>query len=160
MKDNSNDEYDNNAFQEGDRVWSRAYGWGTVTEIGRPTDTYPIRVRFDQCHVEDSWMWYTMDGCFEKHQARTLKHQARTLFFAEIPIPPEALVRPVKFERGEVVQWRENGGFQCFGFYIRPDGNRHRIVDAFGQVVSVAEVRKPVMPEIDEVAQEASDEQN
>jgi hypothetical protein len=142
-----------NAFQKGDRVWSMACGWGSVISIGRPPDTYRLQVRFDQSSDDDDLCaYYTTDG-------RLQRHEARTLFFAEIPIPPEALVRPVKFERGEVVQWRENGGFQCFGFYIRPDGNRHRIVDAFGQVVSVAEVRKPVMPEIDEVAQEASDEQ-
>jgi hypothetical protein len=147
--------YDNNAFQVGDRVWSMACGWGSVISIGRPPDTYRLQVRFDQSSDDDDLCaYYTTDG-------RLQRHEARTLFFAEIPVPPEVLVRPFRFERGEVVQWRDpqEGNGWHLGFYVRPDRTRHLVIYAGRVPFLVDVVRKPVMPEIDEVAQEASDEQ-
>lgn len=71
----------------GDRVYSVVYGWGTVREIDRKLP-FPLRVLFDIYADDPDFHVYPFNGKFSKHDPMP------TLFWSEIPIPPEALTPP------------------------------------------------------------------
>jgi hypothetical protein len=70
-------------FKVGDKVWDFVYGWGTVTSIIHG-DEYPVKIKFPAFL---SVQTYGFDG-------KSTPSANRSLFFAEIPIPKEALERP------------------------------------------------------------------
>lgn len=69
-------------FQLKDRVWSFDYGWGIVINL-KHSNNYPICVKFKYYSTS-----YTKEG-----KLRTADLN-RSLFFQEIEIPKEALIRP------------------------------------------------------------------
>ena len=81
-------------FKVGDKVYSVTYGWGEVEDITEPNREYPILVVFSG--GDDSYTTYTSDG-------REYIDLNRDLFFTEISIPQEALVRPANYKTAEII---------------------------------------------------------
>lgn len=80
-------------FRVGQRVWTLAYDWGTVTEVIPGEDCiYPVEVCFDKLKYIIS---FTTNG--EESEGEN-----RTLFFEEVTVPSECL-KPKKWraEQGE-----------------------------------------------------------
>ncbi|MGL5050087.1 MAG: hypothetical protein ACRC6E_05565 [Fusobacteriaceae bacterium] len=70
-------------FKVNDRVWSLRFGWGKIKQIEH-TEEFPITVEYKN----SDWENYTEDGKVHDCDAN------RSLFFKEIAIPEDALVRP------------------------------------------------------------------
>jgi hypothetical protein len=100
-------------FKVGDRVWDFRYGWGVVEE-NNDDQHFPVFVRFD----DGEGCAFTLDGRFDTDQNRTL-------FFAEIPIPKEALERPrldLKVDDRVLVRNGDGGEWLKHHFAGWPDG--------------------------------------
>ena len=78
-------------FKVNDRVYSMSYGWGEITNTDGCSEQYPIIVAFSNNSTT-----YTSDG-------REYIDLNRDLFFTEISIPQEALVRPANYKTAEII---------------------------------------------------------
>lgn len=75
-------------FKIGQKVWCWNWGWGVVTTL-ESDDDYPVHVQFSATEDDINDCWYTSGGA-------EYKGGNRSLYFKEIPIPPEALIPPVE----------------------------------------------------------------
>ena len=88
------DKMRNDEFKVGDRVFDVRYGYGRVVEIEKVGD-YPINVKLENDGYKSNVIHtYSVNG--------KINGGNRVLFFQEIPIPKEVMVRPRwRAERGE-----------------------------------------------------------
>lgn len=95
-------------FQVGDKVWSLEYGFGNVICVENCVE-YPIFVSY-----KDDVVTYTEDGRAFNTSLN------RSLFFQELEIPKEALVRP---------KWRAE------------DKQIYYFVDSMGEIIEIIDTK-------------------
>lgn len=111
-------------FEVGQRVWTVAYGWGSVVYGDEePSIDFPICVEFEDSKRQE---WYTTDGKY-------YEDENRTLFFQSLAIPNEALIAPkmeVVLNQGDIVLF-QNGDL---GYVEKYSGNKTNVFQYHSRV--------------------------
>ena len=108
--------------QVGDRVWALSFGWGTVVDINKYRNLYPIQVSFGLTTCT-----YTTDG------KSFIDHISQALFWDEVVITPPEKPLPKLEVDTKVLVWDTSHAEKTKAYFSHFDKHGKPVTFRYGQ---------------------------